>query len=210
MKDQQIVIVDYGMGNLYSVQKKLKQFSQNVVISSNRDEILAAEKLILPGVGHFGKAMENLKNLDLINPLNEAVIVNKTPILGICLGLQIMTRHSEEGNVAGLGWFDATVVKFCVKDQLKYKVPHTGWNQVEVKKNSLLMQGITDSSEFYFVHSYHIEIHDMDLVLNETEYEYRFASALEKENIFGVQYHPEKSHEAGNTLIENFVNSINK
>lgn len=192
------------MGNLHSVQKKLLRLHADVSISSDPKEILAADKLILPGVGHFGKAMENLRRLQLIDTLNEAVLVKGTPILGICLGMQLMAKRSEEGNAEGLAWFDAEIVRFQVEDTLKYKIPHTGWNQVEIKKSSPLMQDIQERAEFYFVHSFHARTSDPSIVLNETQYGYSFVSALEKDNIFGVQYHPEKSHDAGEKLMRNF------
>jgi imidazole glycerol-phosphate synthase subunit HisH len=141
----------------------------------------------------------------LFDTLNEAVLEKKTPILGICLGMQIMAKHSEEGNTPGFGWFDADVVRFNVKDTLKYKIPHTGWNQVVNKKQSKLTQGIPDNSEFYFVHTYHIVLNNKPDVLHETDYEYSFVSAIQKENIAGVQYHPEKSHQAGELMLKNFV-----
>lgn len=115
-------------------------------------------------------------------------------------------QKSEEGNVNGLGWIEAEVVKFNIHNKLKYKIPHTGWNQVNIKKNSLLMADIKDGSEFYFVHSYHFNTKEKEIVLNETEYEYPFISAIENCNIFGVQYHPEKSHDVGEQLLKNFVN----
>lgn len=116
-----------------------------------------------------------------------------------------MTKFSEEGNVNGLGWIDATVVRFQVQDTLKFKIPHMGWNQIEIKKESSLMKGLTDQSEFYFVHSYHVKTDDKTIVLNETNYETNFVSAFEKEHVFGVQYHPEKSHDSGKLLLNNFL-----
>lgn len=202
---KKIVIVDYKMGNLHSVKKKLDRIGVSSVISSQKEDILDADKIILPGVGHFGKAMNNLKELELISPLNEAVLQHKTPVLGICLGLQLMTQKSEEGNVDGLGWLNAEVVKFNVQNKLKYKIPHTGWNQISITKDSHLMKSIDNCAEFYFVHSYHIKTEDQPIVLNETEYENKYPSALEKDNIFGVQYHPEKSHDVGSQLLKNFV-----
>ncbi len=201
----QIAIIDYGMGNLNSVKRKLTRLNANAIITSNPTEILNADRIILPGVGHFGKAMENLNNLKLIAILNEAVITKKKPILGICLGMQLMAKSSEEGNVKGLGWIDGEVVRLKVKDTLKYKIPHTGWNQINIAKESALMRNIPDLSEFYFVHSYHLKAENKDVILNETEFEYRFVSAIEKENIFGVQYHPEKSHDIGELLLKNFI-----
>lgn len=199
------VIVDYGMGNLHSVKKKLQRFGVNVKISNNPKEIAHASKLCLPGVGHFSMAIRNLKALHLDDALNEAVLIKKTPILGICLGLQLMSKHSEEGDFAGLGWFDAEVVYFNIQNQLKHKIPHMGWNNVQTKKQSMLFKGITEAQEFYFVHSYHIKSNKEEDILAVTEYEYPFISALEKGNIFGVQFHPEKSHEAGEKMLTNFL-----
>ena len=202
-----IVIVDYGMGNLNSVVKKVFSLNANAIISSKPEEIINAQKLILPGVGHFGKAMENIKSLNLFEALNKAVIKNRTPILGICLGMQLMCTRSEEGNLNGFGWIDAEVLKFNIKDKLKHKVPHTGWNQISINNlDSRLMNGISDLSEFYFVHSYYVKAIDESVILNQTEYEQDFTSAIEKENIFGTQYHPEKSHDAGTQLFKNFIN----
>lgn len=205
MKDK-IVIIDYGMGNLHSVWKKLKKLNANVIVSNNYNDIKSSDKIILPGVGHFGKAMDSLNSLNLIDVLNEHVLIAKKPILGICLGMQLMTNSSAEGNVKGLGWFDAEVIRFNVKDTLEYKVPHTGWNQIDIKKESALMKDIPNFSEFYFVHSYHVSTKQKSDILNNTEYEYSFVSAIEKENIFGVQYHPEKSHDVGELLLNNFIN----
>lgn len=201
----QVVIVDYGMGNLSSVKKKLRRLKVEPLVSSEPQELLAADKIVLPGVGHFGKAMENLATLNLVEALAESVLERRTPILGICLGMQLMTKRSEEGDAEGLGWFDAEVVRFQVEDRLKYKVPHMGWNQNHNAKQSVLTEGLADSAEFYFVHSYHVRANQREDVLSETDYEYRFASAIEKENIFGVQYHPEKSHDAGEALLQNFL-----
>jgi glutamine amidotransferase len=193
------------MGNLDSVKRKLARLGVDAFISNLPSDISKADKLILPGVGHFQKAVENLKQLQLWGILNDIVLVKKKPILGICLGMQLMALRSEEGNVEGLGWFDAEVVKFRVKDFLTHKVPHTGWNQILKVKESLLMKDIPDLSEFYFVHSYHFRCNNPNDILNETEYEYKFTSAVEKENIFGVQYHPEKSYDVGELLLKNFV-----
>lgn len=202
---EKIVIIDYEMGNLNSVKKKLEKIGYTSIFSSNKEEIIRADKIILPGVGHFKKAIENLHKLNLIEVLNEAVLKDKKPILGICLGMQIMTLRSEEGNVNGLGWIDADVKKFQINGPLKYKVPHMGWNGIKKTKESRLMKDIPDDAEFYFVHSYYLNAKDSNLILNETVYETSFASAIEKENIFGVQYHPEKSHDVGKQLLKNFL-----
>ena len=202
---QTITIVDYGMGNLFSVKTKLDKLKTKVIISSDPEVVRNADKLILPGVGHFGKAMENLRKSNLIDALNDSVLKNKTPILGICLGMQLMSTSSEEGNEQGLGWFDAQVLKFKVSDSLRFKVPHVGWNQINISKSSKLMAGIDHEAEFYFVHSYYVKLTNVSDELNSTIYESPFTAAIEKGNIFGVQYHPEKSHDVGETLLRNFV-----
>jgi imidazole glycerol-phosphate synthase subunit HisH len=205
LKKMTILIIDYEMGNLHSVYKKLSKLGANPLISSKSEDIEKANKIILPGVGNFKKAINNLKKLNLIEPLNKAVLIDKKPILGICLGLQLMAYESEEGNVKGLGWIDATVKKFNIKDNLKFKVPHTGWNSIKILNSNSLMKNIEDNSNFYFVHSYHLSINDERIALNETNYEYNFISAIKKDNIYGVQYHPEKSHDDGLTLLNNFI-----
>tara|TARA_B100001540_G_C15796037_1_gene637707 strand:+ start:584 stop:1204 length:621 start_codon:yes stop_codon:yes gene_type:complete len=200
-----IIIVDYGMGNLHSVKKRISKAGGKATISSDPNVIINSEKLVLPGVGHFEKAMRNLKKMNLIDALNDAVIKRKVPILGICLGMQIMAKHSEEGDAKGLGWIDANIKRFDIQDKLHFKVPHMGWNTVELNKESHLFKGICKNPEFYFVHSFYLSSNDESLNLNSTHYETSFTSAVEKENIYGVQYHPEKSHEVGNTLFENFI-----
>lgn len=200
-----IMIVDYGMGNLNSVKKKLTRLKVDPIVSSDPEDVAKADKLILPGVGHFQKAMENLADRQLIGALNKAVLTDKKPILGICLGMQLMTQRSDEGNAEGLGWIDGNVIRFNVKDTKRYKVPHIGWNSVETLKDSPLMKGLPNQVEFYFVHTYHCKVNNQKDILHETDYEYIFASAFEKDNIFGVQYHPEKSHDVGERLLKNFI-----
>jgi glutamine amidotransferase len=200
-----LIIVDYGMGNLHSVKRKLSKIGIESNISSQPRQIIMADKLILPGVGHFKKAIENLKSSGLWDALYDSVINNQTPILGICLGLQLMAKHSEEGDVNGFGWFDANVVRFNVKDKINHKVPHMGWNSIRLAKQSLLISDLPGNSEFYFVHSYHMQSNDPSEVLSFTEYEYEFPSAMEKGHIFGLQFHPEKSHDAGEQLLMNFA-----
>lgn len=137
--------------------------------------------------------------------LNELVLIQKKPILGICLGAQLMCSFSEEGNEAGFGWFDAQVVRFKVSDSLRFKVPHTGWNEIKIHQVNPLMNGIDSDTSFYFVHAYHFQTESKEIILNTSDYEQSFVSALAKENIFGVQYHPEKSHDQGNKLLANFI-----
>lgn len=200
-----IVIVDYGTGNLNSVQRSLDRLRVGSIISSCAKDIINADKIILPGVGHFGYAMSNLWELNLVDTLHEAVLVKQKPILGICLGMELMAKKSEEGNASGLGWFDAEIIRFNISDKKRYKTPHMGWNKICIKKNSLLMKNVPELSEFYFVHSYHLKLANQSDILNETKYEIIYPSAIEKDNIFGVQYHPEKSHDAGAQLLKNFV-----
>jgi len=202
-----IHIVDYGMGNIFSVQKKLLQENIDVSVSSEPKDILNADKVILLGVGHFNKAMDNLNHLSLIEPLNDFALVRKKPILGICLGMQLMAMTSEEGigRQKGLGWIDASVKKFQTPNSKQFKIPHMGWNNVSLVKDSDLMQNISSKDEFYFVHSFFLQPNEKEIILNETNYIDNFCSGIEKENIFGVQYHPEKSHDAGQTLLRNFI-----
>jgi len=200
-----ILILDYGMGNIFSVQKKIKALGLTPIISNSEEDILNADKIIFPGVGHFSNAMENLKKLNVIQSLNEKVLEQKTPVLGICLGMQLMAKTSEEGNLNGLGWFDATVKKFNIQDKLNFKVPQMGWNTILINKKSDLMIGIPDQSELYFIHSFYIECSVEKDILNKTVYESEFVSAIQKDNIFGVQYHPEKSHEIGEKMLKNFI-----
>ena len=200
-----IHIVDYGMGNIFSVQKKLLQENITVSISSEPQDILQADKIILLGVGHFKRAMDNLQELNLIEPLNNFALIQKKPVLGICLGMQLMASFSEEGNSTGLGWVNASVKKFKTLDSKKFKIPHMGWNTINLIKKSALMNNIASNEEFYFVHSFYMQPNDPDLILNETNYIENFCSGIEQENIFGVQYHPEKSHDPGRTLLKNFI-----
>ena len=200
-----LVIIDFGMGNLNSVKKVMLRINQEVLITSRPEDITKADKIILPGIGHFTKAMEILEQHQLIEPLNEAVLIKKKPILGICLGMQLMAKSSSEGNTRGLGWMDGEVVKFDVSNPIKTKIPHMGWNQISQVRESRLMKDIPDLSEFYFVHSYHWKTDNLQDIINETDYDYIFPSAIEKENIFGVQYHPEKSHDYGEQLLKNFA-----
>jgi imidazole glycerol-phosphate synthase subunit HisH len=199
-----VAIVDYGMGNLHSVKRKLDRIGVHGQITSDPGEVLRADKLILPGVGHFGKAMEYLAALGLVPALQEAVLDRRTPILGICLGMQLFARHSQEGDVEGLGWIDADVTRFAI-DDARLKVPQMGWNGVRVARPDPVLHGVTEETEFYFVHAYHLVCRDSADVLCETDYGYPFTSVVQRDNLYGVQFHPEKSHEAGETLLRNFL-----
>lgn len=200
-----ITIVDYGAGNIKSIRNMLKKIGQQSVISNHPEEITQAEKLILPGVGHFDYGMRSLRASGLIEVLNIAVLQNKTPLLGICLGAQLLGNSSEEGEERGLGWIDMEVVKFDVsKIESKFKVPHMGWSEIEVDQSSRLLDSLEEEARFYFVHSYHMKPNNLENVLTTTQYGYEFVSGVRKENIYGVQFHPEKSHKFGMQLLSNF------
>ena len=200
-----ISIIDYGMGNLNSVKRKLDRMGVKSIITSDPEEIRKSDRIILPGVGHFGKAVLEIRKRRLLDLLSEQVLVKKKLILGICLGMQLMAKHSEEGNADGFGWIDAEVLRFKVSDTIKYKIPHMGWNTLNQVKESPLFENINLNSEFYFVHSYYVYCSKPDDILTETTYDYSFTSAFQKENIFGVQFHPEKSHDAGEVVLRTFV-----
>lgn len=203
--NQNIVIIDYGMGNLRSVYNKFRQLKTPAIVSSKPEDVLQADKLILPGVGHFANGMKNLKAYGLIDCMNEKVIHQKVPILGICLGMQLFTSYSEEGNTQGLGWVDAQTLRFTITDTKKWKVPHMGWNSLEIKKNNTILNHINTGNMYYFVHSYHVACNNDKDVLTTSVYDYEFVSAIQKENIYGFQFHPEKSQDSGMLLLENFV-----
>lgn len=197
-----IVIIDYGTGNLGSIHNMIKKVGYKSIISSDIETIKKADKLILPGVGSFDNGMKNLKEYELIEVLRQKVLLEKTPILGICLGMQLMTNSSEEGQASGLGWIDAQAKKF-VSDKLK--IPHMGWNILHHQKLSKLFDELDSEKRFYFVHSYCVSCNDEEDVLTNTTYGHDFVSSYEKDNIIGVQFHPEKSHKFGMNLIKNFV-----
>jgi glutamine amidotransferase len=200
-----IVIIDYGMGNLGSIQNIVKKAGYKSIISSKMVDISNADKLILPGVGNFKEAMINLTQLNLITILNKKVLVDKTPILGICLGMQLMTSFSEEGNVHGLDWIKGNTIKLEFSNQPEIKIPHMGWNEIIVRKTSKLNTDFEIPSRFYFVHSYFVNCEDKKDILHETDYHGIFTSSFNRDNIYGVQYHPEKSHVFGLQLMKNFI-----
>jgi glutamine amidotransferase len=198
-----VTIVDYKVGNLGSIQNMLKKIGSKSIITSDPKAIEDAEKLILPGVGSFDSGINSLKKYDLWNVLNDKVLNQKTPVLGICLGMQLLCNGSEEGNMAGLGWIDADVVRFKPEDK-KYKIPHIGWNYTEASQNSPLFKGMYEDPKFYFVHSYYVKANDSSSIA-KCNYDIPFDAALEKGNVLGTQFHPEKSHKFGMKLLENFI-----
>jgi len=200
-----IVIIDYGMGNLRSIGNKFKRLGIPYDLTNDLIKIEKADKIVFPGVGHFKTAMERIKSLGLLEILNKKVKENRVPIFGICLGVQLFCKHSEEGEVDGLGWIDAELVKFKIKDKLKYKVPHIGWNDVKIINSNSLDKVVEPEDKFYFVHSYHINCFDKSAIWMMTSYEYEFVSAVHKDNIYGTQFHPEKSHDIGMELLKKFA-----
>jgi imidazole glycerol-phosphate synthase subunit HisH len=201
-----IVIVDYGLGNLLSIKNMLKKVGcYDVKICNDHETIAQADKLILPGVGRFDYGMQQLHRLELVEILQQRVVQDKIPVLGICLGAQLLTKSSEEGQEAGLGWIDAHTVKFDkAKLGTDLKVPHMGWSEVIIQQQDPLFKNFLEPSRFYFVHSYHIVCkHEEDIAIT-AHYGYEFTAGFKHENITGVQFHPEKSHKFGMQLLRNF------
>jgi glutamine amidotransferase len=196
-----IDIIDYGIGNIGSIQNMIKFIGGNSRIISTPEEILSSNKLILPGVGSFDTAMIKLVNSNLIDAIK--ISANKgTYILGICLGMQLLFENSEEGNNQGLGLINGKVIKF--KDN-SLRIPHVGWNKVNPTRNSVLFKDNTEK-KFYFTHSYHVECNNKENVIATTNYGTEFQCAVECENILGTQFHPEKSHKYGMNLFSNYIN----
>lgn len=184
----------------------LKKIGEDAIISSKTEDIVNANKLILPGVGHFDYGMQHLRESGLIDVLNEQVLNKKTPVMGVCLGVQLLTESSAEGKEKGLGWIKGKTVAFD-KSKLSsaQKIPHMGWADVSNFERSKLFTGMYEEPRFYFVHSYHLQLDHPDDILAKAHYGYDFAVGIEHENIVGVQFHPEKSHKYGMKLLENFV-----
>lgn len=202
-----ITIVDYGMGNLRSVAKVVARLGADVRISSDPADMKWAERLILPGVGAFPDAMRALHKVHLVDSLNEEVLVQKKPILGICLGMQLMAKSSAElVHTEGLGWIDAAMVPF---DRAKgIRIPHIGWNRVKIRRPVPLLDGFGDGSFCYFVHSFHMLCADPAVVVATTNYGGDFVSVIAHDNIFGTQFHPEKSQAVGSIILINFVTGV--
>lgn len=201
-----ITIIDLGIGNTGAVKNMLKKVGHQCVITSDHQAISDASKLILPGVGTFDVGMSRLEQLDLIELLTRKVIEEKIPVLGICLGMQLLSRSSEEGTKPGLSWIEADVIRFNWDNtDIKLKIPHMGWTELQLKKESKLFETTDVLQRFYFVHSYHVKCDRLEDVLGESVYGIPFTAAIEKENIFGVQFHPEKSHKYGMSLLRRFA-----
>jgi imidazole glycerol-phosphate synthase subunit HisH len=200
-----IAIIDYNTCNVGSIQNMFRKLGIASMITNKPTELNKADRIILPGVGAFDKGMQNLKSLNLVHSLNEHAN-NSTPILGICLGFQLLTNKSEEGGSLekGLGWIDAETIKFNFSNPA-IRVPHMGWNNLINVNKSVLFEGIQEDHRFYFVHSYFVKCNNSSDIAASTEYNGIFTSSIQKNNIFGVQFHPEKSHKHGMQVLRNFA-----
>lgn len=197
-----IAIIDYDAGNLKSVEKALQYLGEECIVTRDKEKLLKADKIILPGVGAFGDAMEKLHKFGLVDVIHKLVKENK-PFLGICLGLQLMFESSEEGSgVKGLGLLPGKIVKFPEKEG--FKIPHMGWNSIDVKEGSRLFKGVSNNSYVYFVHSYYLQAENENDVAATTEYITHVHASVEHDNIFACQFHPEKSGDVGLRILKNF------
>ena len=201
-----ITIIDYGVGNINAFVNVYKRLNIPTKIAKKASDLDSAQKIILPGVGHFDHAMSELINSGMREKLDELVVSKKIPVIGICVGMQMMGHSSDEGKLAGLGWIDASIKKF---DETKIKQvtrsPHMGWNDVKPVIFNPLFEGLEKEALFYFLHSYYFECNNANDVLATSEYGGRFACAANHENVYGIQFHPEKSHHYGETLLHNFA-----
>jgi len=204
-----ISIIDCGMGNLGSVKNMLKHIGVESEIISTPSDIITAKKIILPGVGSWDNGVKKLHESGLLEALNNRVLRDKVPVLGICLGMQLLLESSEEGSLPGLGWIEGTVNKFDFSDDsfknMKLRVPHMGWNVIETNKASYLTDDLVGETRYYFVHSYHAVVTHQSDALMTCNYGYPFTCAVQKDNIWGTQFHPEKSHKFGMALMKKFA-----
>jgi glutamine amidotransferase len=200
-----IVIVDHGMGNLGSVANMLRKIGSEGVRSADPDVIARADKLILAGIGAFDGAVGRLADLGLVDALNEAVLHRRVPVLGVCLGMQLMARSSDEGSRSGLGWLDADVRRFAFPADVRLPVPHMGWSEVHPTRPSPLFEDGSADLRFYFSHAYHLVCLDPADVAATTSYGYEFVAVVHRDNILGTQFHPEKSHIFGMDVYRRFV-----
>jgi len=201
-----IVTIDYGVGNLGSIRNILKRIGKEVKVTSDPAVIESADRLILPGVGAFDNGMRNLEELGLIDVLNKKVLKERAPILGICLGMQLMSKSSEEGVKLGLGWLDAETIRFRNGICPHLRIPNMGWNSVTIVRQHPLVKDVDANSRFYFVHSYHVQCNNPNDVVATTNYCVDFVSIFSKDNIYGTQFHPEKSLRYGVQILRNFAN----
>jgi glutamine amidotransferase len=201
-----ITIVDYGMGNIGSVCHALDFLGGSYRVSSRKEDLAGAQGIILPGVGAFGAAMQNLRDRDLVDALTEQVMNRRTPFLGICLGMQLLARDSvENGFNTGLGWLDGHVL--AIEPKPEHRVPHVGWNGVQIRRSRLLFERIDGDAHFYFDHSFHLECGE-EWVVASCDYGRPYVAAVQRDNLLGVQFHPEKSQRNGLKLLRNFLNAV--
>lgn len=201
-----IVIIDYNMGNFAAIKNMLKKLGHDALVTTNPNDLNKASKIILPGVGSFDYGIENLDKLGFVDILKHKVVVEKIPILGVCLGMQLLTNSSEEGKKSGLGYIDAKTVKFVFNNKdYKLKVPNMGWNQINKKTNNSILESKFEQQRFYFVHSYYVICNKKEDILATSNYGIEFVSAFRRNNIFGCQFHPEKSHKYGLEVLKNFA-----
>jgi glutamine amidotransferase len=200
-----IALVDYGLGNISAFANVYKRMNIPVVIAKNAEQLLDADKIILPGVGSFDFAMQRLNQSGIRETLDELVLIKKVPVMGICVGMQMLAVSSEEGKLPGLGWIDGEVKKF---DPLTFHqeacIPHMGWNDVKSVVKMQLFENLEQNARFYFLHSFYFHCNRSENIIATTDYGIQFASAICSDNIFGVQFHPEKSHQWGIQLLKNF------
>jgi glutamine amidotransferase len=201
-----ITIVNYGSGNIKAIGNIYERLRIPFKIANEPEEIKNAEKILLPGVGAFDETISMLDESGFRAVLDHEVLVNKIPVLGICVGMQVLAHRSEEGTLSGLGWIDGEVKKINKSTLLhKPKLPHLGWNSIEIKRKSILFKDINEEDGFYFLHSYHFQCNNKEDILTSTFYGDEFASSINKDHIYGVQFHPEKSHQNGIQLLKNFA-----
>jgi imidazole glycerol-phosphate synthase subunit HisH len=203
-----IAIINYGLGNLGSIKNMFKKIGcRDVIITNDPDQIDKADKLLLPGVGAFDNGMQKIQDSGLLPVLNKQALEVKKPVLGICLGMQLLTNGSEEGKLPGLGWVDAETRRFDFgENRDNLKIPHMGWNEIRISKSHALCKDLPEHSRFYFVHSFYVRCKNSDQELMSCHYGTDFTCSIQQDNIMGVQFHPEKSHKFGMALLKNFVN----
>lgn len=200
-----LTIIDYGVGNVLAFANVFTRLNVPFAIATKPEDLAIASKLILPGVGSFDFAMQTLNASGMRAELERLVVVEKVPVIGICVGMQMLANFSEEGQMPGLGWIKGTVRQFKFDKQLNLTMPHMGWNDVQPAVSSPLFKGLEQESIFYFLHSYYFDAEESNNVLSYSHYGFDFHSAVCKDNIYGVQFHPEKSHSYGHTLLKNFA-----
>lgn len=206
MIEADVTVVDYGMGNIGSIVNMFTKIGARPIVARTPDEIESSTRLVLPGVGSFDSGMRQLEEKGMLEPLNRKAIGEGVPSLGICLGMQLLTERSEEGQLSGLGWIQGEARRLPVEGSGRpLRLPHMGWNTVDVVRQDGLYGGMSGEIRFYFVHSYGVTCRSDDDVLSVTTYGEAFVSALQKENIYGTQFHPEKSHKFGMKLLSNFM-----